>query len=393
MKRKADKSVIYHITRAFVFMVPIMLVCIGCSGRIAGTYSCHLIKSGTKEFLLLDNTGPVSRSVAYYENKDGSYYVHFNMSQSMYLVYNYGTRELISKIRFKKLTSPAAACFISFDSIIYIYDIDKNIVAITDSSERAINYIDTKSDRTDGLKIPVYCKNYAPVCFRNGQLFYVNMRVGASLIMPGTIEPKRHEKTVGGCIDVKTGERRNLVFYPDNYYKASYGHVNSNDIYSCFTDNEMIVSFPASEYLFKYSLDNYTVDSIKCKSDYFKKIKPLKKDRHLESFNDEESLKYFSTTPTWSAIVFDKYRDVFYRFAELPNTEQDFDPKNTMKSLRKRISIIILDRDFEKKGESFIGKGYNIMGAIVTPDGLLLSRLDNDKSKITYDIFKLAENE
>lgn len=83
----------------------------------------------------------------------------------------------------------------------------------------------------------------------------------------------------------------------------------------------------------------------------------------------------------------------YYRIAELPDKKREFDKSNPMESVRKRQTIIVLDRNFNKVAETYIGKSYRIANTLITHDGLLLSRRDPDESTITYDIYNLAKND
>jgi len=376
----------------FLFLL-FPLVIPGCNKQQVEKFKFCLIKSGTKEFLLDEDTPQLSKSVAYYENEAGKYYIHFNMYRSKYLVYDYNTGHLLNKIILDDLLSPSSAMFIDFDSILFVYDSDKNILLISDTTGREVKRVDTKADNLNLQIRSANSKNYAPVLIRANKMFYVNMIMGASLIMPGEFKVLRNSRVAGGFIDLNTGERNNFVFYPDVYFKASYGHINYNTLYSCFSKDAMIVSFPASDYLFRYSLSTFSTDSVKCTSGYFTRIIPLKKERKLASFNEEESLRYFASNPSYSTVCYDQYREVIYRFVELPNKKNAFDPKNTGKSIMKPSAIIILDKDFNKIGETYIGKGYDIMNVVITPEGMLLRKMSNDESNVSYDIFKLKKNE
>lgn len=379
------------ILKLFIVFASTVII-LGCKTVNTEKYSLQLIKSGTKEFALDDDTGPLSRSIAYYENSDGKYYLHFNMYKSKYLLFDYSTGRLIDKVCLNRLPSPDAASFISFDSILFIYDGQQNTLVLTDTANKIISRTDIKPNELKMEQSAVKCKNHAPIIFKEGKLFNVNMWVGASMIIGGK-ERLKHDVAVGGYVDYVTGVRHSFVFYPDVYFRASYGNINYNTVYSCFSDDAMIVSFPASDYLFKYSFNTLKTDSIKCTSDYFDKIKPLKKSRDYSSFNEEESQRYYASNSSWETVCYDKFRKIYYRFAGLPNTKREFDPKNTTKSLSKPLSIIILDKNLKKIGETYIGKGYDLSNVLTTPDGLLLRHLDKDESKAVYDIFKPVENE
>lgn len=347
-----------------------------------------LLKTGSKEFPLDEDTGPVSLDVNFIENETGGLYVHFNSYRSKFLLFNYSTGTLEKKISFiKKYYQPTWANFYNCDTIVFIYDSERNIVTLLDSLGNEIRKIDTNVEKFNFTRRSISCKTFNPLLFRGDRIFYSRL-----LYTEGSPKSSKYELCLGGAFNINTGIRDNFIYFPDFYFQANWGYTNYRQLYHCFDEDEMIVSFPAADFLYKYSLTTYSMDSVRATSKFIGKIKPLSKRSGLKT-NLEKSARFYASNPSYGPVYYDKYRKVYYRFAELPRKRAEFDPNDPMGSVMKSQSIIILDKDFQKIGESQIGNKYRILNTIITHDGILLNRLEKDETKIIYDIYTLSSKE
>ena len=97
--------------------------------------------------------------------------------------------------------------------------------------------------------------------------------------------------------------------------------------------------------------------------------------------------------------MYDKYRDVYYRFAEMPcELADNEDPYDEFVPRVREFSVIILDKDFRIIGETkFPGKKYFYKMSFVGRDGLYISEnnLANpefDEDKLVFACFKLEDS-
>ena len=127
------------------------------------------------------------------------------------------------------------------------------------------------------------------------------------------------------------------------------------------------------------------------------------KSRYLESIrpkvyeaNSFDWLRESKGSTKYHNIMYDKYRDVYYRIAEFPyefkSNESPFDdPKG------REFSIIIFDKDFNIIGETkFPGNKYLYKMSFVGRDGLYISENnlanpDFDEDKLVFACFKLED--
>lgn len=365
-----------------------MMVLNSCVKNHHINYEYLLKEQGIKKFLLDKNTGPISLGVSYYENNKGRFYFHFNSHNIKFLVYDYDKTTLKKKLELKgKYPIPSYATYYNLDTIILIYDsTNKNSILLLDSLGRKINLMVIETERFNFRKRGVIYKNYNPILFKKNKIFYTNTLYSDCRLK------NRYSECLGGSIDCLTQSRENFVYYPDKYYISDWGYGYFTDIFHCFNDHEMIVSFPASEYIYIYNLYLNKKDSSLARSSFFNSTRPIKR-RKRTTLNDEKSARHYASTPSYGPVYYDQYKKVYYRFAGLPKRKRDFDKKFPMESIRKPQSIIILDKDFKKIGETFLGDDFRVLCTLITPDGLLLNKIEKDETYTTYKIFKLVKNE
>ena len=127
------------------------------------------------------------------------------------------------------------------------------------------------------------------------------------------------------------------------------------------------------------------------KSRYLKSMRP--KVYEADGF---DWLREATENPAYHNIMYDKYRDVYYRIVELPyELKQNESPFDTPKG--REFSIIIFDKDLNIIGETkFPGNKYLYKMSFVGRDGLYISEnnLANpefDEDKLVFACFALED--
>jgi hypothetical protein len=153
---------------------------------------------------------------------------------------------------------------------------------------------------------------------------------------------------------------------------------NGNYIYSfCMDDTLYVTNFQGN------------TQKHQAKSKYVGEIPSMK-----EGAVNTEAQVFYMTQYAYRHIIYDSFRKVYYRFVLHPTDEasKDFDHA-------KPFSIIILDNNFKKVGETQIFKEkYAYTNFFVGPKGLYISKnhIDNpqaDEDYLSFDLFKLLKNE
>ena len=165
--------------------------------------------------------------------------------------------------------------------------------------------------------------------------------------------------------------------------RFSRDYDGKNFIYSFYVDEDILVT----------SIDHAEVKRIKAKSKYINTP-----DEKLDFESESAPIKVL-TLARYGDLIYDPYREVYYRFA-YPKTELEDNVNWWGKAIygRKKFSVIILDKDFQIIGETLFPEAiYNPYASFVSKEGLYISRdyqinYDQSEDFMTFELFKLVEN-
>ena len=197
-------------------------------------------------------------------------------------------------------------------------------------------------------------------------------------------------------MDLNTGE----IGWPSLYFPATfdgdYTDIKGDESFAHDyneKDNRLVCSFMKYDSIMVTD-DLQHVKWYNAKSKYLKSMKP-NVNNHT---NDVNALIRNDESPKYSHIMYDKYRDVYYRFAEMPcELAKDETPYDNQAPKAREFSVIILNDKFEIIGETkFPGSKYFYKMSFVGKDGLYISEnnLANpefDENKLVFSCFKLVD--
>lgn len=194
---------------------------------------------------------------------------------------------------------------------------------------------------------------------------------------------------IAASINLATGEAAVGASYPDEYSKGFFGGVYFNNLYNCKdSQNRIVFSFPASNYIYRYDTDLNLIDSLYMGSRYISDIASTTSSP-LDIIKDkEERIKYYVSQPSYSNILYDPYNDLYYRFASQPFKEYDGG------KFIKPFSIIAMTPDGNIISETPVAEDYNSLytsNAQVCKQGLIIQRYTEDENIAQFTIYKLAE--
>ncbi|MCM1110374.1 MAG: DUF4221 domain-containing protein [Clostridium sp.] len=178
-----------------------------------------------------------------------------------------------------------------------------------------------------------------------------------------------------------------------NVYPQCYGDYNSITLnWGMFAyrltsivvnDNgEITTNFPASDSLYVY---NPFTGSRKS---YFAGLtEPIEIKPH-ENKSYEDIFINFIINYQYSGIVYDRYRQLYYRIVLHPYP--NYDAENLREECRKKpVSIVILDNEFNKVGETILpDKLYYASNVFVTNEGLNIQAVSDDDDIMEFATFK-----
>ena len=354
----------------------------------------ELIAEKQLVFPLDEQTYYLSKSMFQFE-ENGKEYLHFeNTRKSLYniVIFDIENRQIAKQIPLHK-TGPNGlpAVFGSRPSpgaqyILVAQNNISRISSINDKGEVIRNYnFQTPESQFTSLHLGSYYNT--PGFVKDSCLF---LKIGIPKPdMKREDWPKTH---MFASLDLRTGKVKWVpIFYPP-IFKEEYENIDGGYGFSYdynYKENRLVCGF--------FGYDSLMVtDDLKhirwynAKSKYLKSMKP-KLGNAMAGIN---SIIEFCEAPMYWHIMYDKYRDVYYRFAEMPyklaSNESPYDePKG------KEFSIIVLNADFEIIGETkFPGKKYFYKMSFVGREGLYISEnnLENpqfDENKLVFTCFKI----
>ena len=135
----------------------------------------------------------------------------------------------------------------------------------------------------------------------------------------------------------------------------------------CYDGTHFVYSFYYDENIYVATPAHDSIRKIAVKSSYFDKV-----DLPGELTATPQD---FCEKPWYGNLLYDRYRNVYYRIAYPRTTiEKEVRPFELLAYGRKNFSTIILDKEFNKIGETlFPDYTYSAKGMIILEDGLYIS--------------------
>jgi hypothetical protein len=186
-------------------------------------------------------------------------------------------------------------------------------------------------------------------------------------------------------IDSKTKEVRYLpLTFPKDYWVEGkkdpiFSRVKAADnyVYSFLGDNHLYVT-----------KDHKKTEKYFAGSAFFQKVAP-----HPKNMNQvEDYIRFMSQNAYYDYLMYDAYREVFYRFVSLGAELKPNDNIEQIAAYPPQVSIIIIDKNFKKIGETKLPPSrFLVSNAFVSKDGLYISENHpaNPQSQDNYLIFNL----
>jgi hypothetical protein len=192
--------------------------------------------------------------------------------------------------------------------------------------------------------------------------------------------------------DLRTHVVRANVAYPPVYSgNVNWGGQHFRAAYYTYNmeNNLLIFSFPASHELVTwceekpskgttklYYAGSYRIERIAARPAGAKQLSA-----------EDNFFKYFLETPSYGSIIYDSYRQLYYRFVHLPIPEG----KRQNEYSDKQVGIVILNKAFEKVGEIWL-EPYTFSSSqyFITKEGLFLRSYQRTEDFLTLGKFTLS---
>lgn len=335
------------------------------------TYS--LVEYESMSYKLDSLTSDISISSQYIEDKE---LFSFLSNKNEILFYN---NQGILQNRIRLLNKGISTYLIAGDTI-FLFDYLNNNIIVQNTFLNEWKEIPIKKE------IPYYPApphGASQLIYQNNNLFFFGNISGEY------DNENKSNRMICGKVNLKNNNINYYLSYPSLYFEYNWGGELYRWIYSThnIVDDILIFSFPAEHYIYKTNLKFETYERYYAGSQKIDKIPPLKKKKKYN--NSEISTKYFVENHSYSTIKYDKYNNVFYRIAEMKTKYKGLPKWN------KEISVIILDNELKKIGESYIGKCHpcNNFTMYVNENGLHIQKESTDEDSMLFTIYKLIKNE
>ncbi len=210
-----------------------------------------------------------------------------------------------------------------------------------------------------------------------------------SSVVVGDLRPdERRQVQIKLNLSNGTSSLGDLVL-PDGYFN-NYGglHYYIYASTSHLSDNKIIYSFPISPDIYIHSLSSNVVYKKSAPSKYIQFIQEYDESEYSDSPSMPNG-EYFMRNPSFGVILYDQFRDLYYRFALLPVDKKnvDYDAKDKP---TKQISIVVYDSEFRYLGETLLERNlYWPNSAFVSKEGLNIQNRTPADSTLVFSCFSI----
>ncbi|GEM_PF-6810386 len=339
------------------------------------------IKEGRLYSIELDSVTPTeSNFLAIHETTEGEQLVFLNYLDNTLVFYDYATRLVINKLSFPTTGPESLGELESFEIV------NEDSIFMVSAAIHAGFYtwegkLLNKIEKVDyNIKLTPLTTSGNPPVLHKKKLYQSGFYLGS----------RDHKMTMVSSLEKDSSYT--VYQIPEIYRKGFWGPGEYDMHFHCYNKEYglFVYSFPQSTNLFV--TDHKSLDEdYYAGSKYFGEISPVSS-KQLKSYKEVMDLTLIR--PIFQEVIYDKYKRLYYRIAELPLTETEAgligDPY--LPGIRD-FSIIILDTDFKKIGESDIFKReqYDSRIFFVGENGLHIKKLDREsEDKLWFRLFDVS---
>lgn len=358
--------------------------------------SMKLEEVEVKKFGLDDHTASKPEYTQIFKDSDGIMYFTFlnNFNNSIYF-YEYNSLQFVKKIAWGKNGPTGISALIgyqikSLDSI-YLYNKSKTEIILSNDKGNIVAKISLSGTRKDvnwGLRYPQYYpRTVSPFIETAHELLLTGFFFGS---IPESIIS---DFKFTARLDFKTNKLMFSHTYPCSLYGSDYNWEGDlfTEVYSDLhpDGDKLILSFPVSHDLYLADLKTGEYQKVYAGSNFAGMICSINK--RLRHSSREELLSNIVIQDEYTAIKYDKYRKVYYRF--LLKAAPEATKRREWKE--KPIAVIIMDENFNYLGETVIGTGedWYWQNSFVTKEGLNIEYIEKDPEEkyLTLKIFTIKK--
>lgn len=354
---------------------------------------------GDKKFSLDSLSAPRPPYIQLYDDTSGNAYIAMLSGYSKNIfIYNYDSSGTpVNQIPINTVQMPLAFHIRNMDSI-YVYN-DKmmEMVLLNNRSEivSKVSLINDESmkDLSWTNRYPQYVPHTVNAIIEHeGKLVFPGQFIWT---LPDTIA---QQFKFTSLIDINS----NKVSYVHKYPYSIYGHgylwdepMFTGVYYDATPDHKkMVYSFPVSHDLVIADLDTDKETTVYGGSNEAGHITSLDADKFKKksAAPNEYIYQKACTSDLYGGILYDKYRNVYYRFLRKALPEKGV----RLRWENKKVAVVVMDQDFKYLGETEIGdlNEFYPDNSFVTKEGLNVEYVapdDVEEKFLTFRIFTLKD--
>jgi hypothetical protein len=359
---------------------------------------------GEKIFELDSESVQLNRCVQLVSFGDSVYYTFFNEYNKSIYFYDYSTGVFRYKIGLETEGANGvypyrSGYYIAAPDSIYFYSLKTHFVYLLNKKGEKLHTFDYRGSYINELKdldldalknkiIPptIRVTTEQPV-YNIGEKIYLCGDVRENLGRTDSIN-----NLIITSIDTKNNKTEYNVGYPASYRDGNWGDNFYKQVFWGYDDAKKVflISFPNDHYIYSCRTDFKDFRKIYAGSMYAGDIKSLGYPSAIPLSDNIVNTHYFEQY-YYRAIIYDKYRNVYYRIVEHP--WKNYNSNMNIRDWLKPLSIIILDSDFNVVGEKILDMEYHLSyyNYFITEEGLFLNKKNDDEDKLTYSLFVIKE--
>lgn len=354
---------------------------------------CNIKYTSTKNFKLDNETNNLSSYIQFIDNDSICYLSFVNEYNNSIYFYNFENSEFCKTIKYNKEGNNGVGkiqgyYYINEDSIL-VYGYRGHRLFLTDSSSSVVSsskllFQKTKYENVEEItSFPPspYVQTDNPI-----RIIGDNVILGGYIGGEYILENSKN-RPVNIIYNLAKKEIKYLNNYPEIYQKYNWGggmayrlpHFDVNK-------NNIVLSFSADHYIENYSFQRDSITKHYAGSSFIKEINSFSYPKSIP-INKERVMNWYRENPSYEGVYYDKYKDLYYRIARLPNKDYI---KNKIGN-GKPIVIIVLDSKLNYLGEGKLPTNLNLRptNCFVTKDGFYIQLLNEDEDYFTFCKFEI----
>jgi hypothetical protein len=376
----------------FTVLPIFFLLLISCNDKLDDKYTTNIkIKKNALEIPINNKTSNISRGLQAYSDHKNEFLFNINWGQNSLQLYDIATGDLIKRIFFQIEGDRAVGRIFGF----HVHNLDSIFLFNQQSPE--IVMIDT----ANVIKIRIEYnppKGYSNAFVHNAYFISHPFLKGNKLIVKTHLQGnyqkmtdvELEQKPTSYSINLENGDVELLPQkYPEDYlnkglkfYEYSMAGNANKIVFSLFGDHRLFYSSTneGDEVQVKEVKSKYLADELP--------LFPINRAR-------EETYKYLFASDHYESLIYDQYRNIYYRFAFPQQETENMEELNQLREAPNSFSVIILDENLDVIDEVLFDESKHIPNNVfIGRKGLYISTShpnnpDNKEDKMVFDLVEL----